>query len=188
MRLFLLPLSVRRSFIYCDKNHAISPQKLITAGSTSKSVSENTNSTASNEVSQGQPVAQNYMDKMTTKAASMWSDWEKSEGGWKFQVTKYGNAALRRIPYQEWGLKSLPPLTEARRQSGLVDYRSDPVGVSFPPSFLKKSEVDSTLLKLSQERQALHKKMMWYCLAGAPLTLPCALVPMSVLHYSKNNR
>jgi hypothetical protein len=175
MRLFLLPLSTRRTFVYCDKHFAISTQKLITGGSTSKSSSQNNTSTASNELSESQPAAQNYIDKLTTKAATTWSGWEKAEGGWKLQLTKYGNAALRRIPYEEWGLKSFPPHSKKKAEDSL---KGKPVGVLFPPTFLKQEKVGSTLLTLAKERQSLHKQRMWYCLIGAPLTLPFALVPM----------
>jgi hypothetical protein len=180
MRLFLLPLSTRRTFIYCDKHFAISPKKLITAGSTSINRTPKTStSTASSEVQEeSQPSAQSYIDKITTKAASTWSGWEQAEGGWKKQLTTYGNAALRRIPYEEWGLKSFPPINNKRQDDALAQYQTKPVGVLFPPSFLKPSEVETTLLKLSKERQTMHQQRMWYCLVGAPLTLPFALIPV----------
>ena len=89
MRLFLLPISTRRSLIYCEKLHEKAPKD------------------------------RSYYDKITLKANETWVAWEKDEKAiwdWKKKVTFYGNQALKRIPYEEWGLKTIPALTAKRRQ------------------------------------------------------------------------
>ncbi|KAH0539139.1 hypothetical protein FGG08_004311 [Glutinoglossum americanum] len=88
MRLFLLPISTKRALIYCEKS-----SKLPTDRKT-------------------------LLDKATTKAAQIWLQWEKSNKKWQKTVTEYGNKAFQRIPFEEWGLKSIPPLSPRRRAEG----------------------------------------------------------------------
>jgi Mitochondrial K+-H+ exchange-related len=103
---------------------------------------------------------------------------------------------LRRIPFEEWALKSLPPLTAKRRSEieGLsssslsaaeleTNIQKKKIKVLFPgPSQrspgLKKQDIRSILETLATERQEMHKRRMIGSLIGAPLTLPFALVPM----------
>jgi len=94
-------------------------------------------------------------------------------------VTGYGNAILRRIPYEEWGLKSLPPLT-AKRKSTALEYAASGVRIPvlFPPSFLATGKVVDVLKKLATERQELHRKRMIWSAVCTPLTLPFALIPV----------
>ncbi|KAL8939345.1 MAG: hypothetical protein Q9216_003409 [Gyalolechia sp. 2 TL-2023] len=84
MRLFLLPISTKRSLIYCQR----------------------LNRQITSETTLG--------DKITTRASNTWLKWEKAEKGWKKKVTDYGNKLFARIPYEEWGLKSVPPLSKRR--------------------------------------------------------------------------
>ena len=82
MRLFILPISTRRTLIYCER---IAPS--LAPGATKP------------------PLA----DRIITKSSAVWTSWEKAEKGWQKKVTDYGNALFRRIPFEEWGLKTLPP-------------------------------------------------------------------------------
>jgi hypothetical protein len=149
MRLFLLPIATRRTLIYCDR------------------------SSLKNVSSQAPP---SFIDKLTTKATTTWASWERTEGGWKKKLTTYGDVMFKRIPYQEWGLKSIPALT-AKRRGEALDTRK-PVEVVFPGMYLKEAGVGETVRKLAVERQTLHRKRMIWSLIGAPLTLPFALVPV----------
>jgi hypothetical protein len=160
MRLFLLPISARRTLIYCDRT----------------SVAKN----GSNKQIQAQDnrASQSYLDRATTKAATTWSEWERAQGGWKKTLTTYGNALLRRIPYEEWGLKSFPPLTTKLKEAYETGRTSGPIPVIFPSTFLPKLNVGHVLSKLANERQDLHRKRMIGSAIGAPLTLPFALVPV----------
>jgi len=161
MRLFLLPISTRRTLIYCDRSPL------------ARNVVKSSTTT---EKEKDEP--QSYLDRATTKAATTWSDWENANGGWKKTLTTYGNAFLRRIPYEEWGLKSLPPLTSKLRDAYDAGKKSTPILVLFPSSFLPTSKVAQTLSTLSMERQDLHRKRMIGSAIGAPLTLPFALIPV----------
>jgi hypothetical protein len=162
MRLFLLPISARRTLIYCDVQHGSKVVKSISAL----------------KPNQEQIQPQSLLQKATDKASSTWSGWEKADGGWKKTLTSYGNALLRRIPYQEWGLKSLPPWTAKLGQTYDSAKALTPVDVIFPGSFLRKSNVVNVLRTLATERQELHRKRMIWSAIGAPLTLPFALIPM----------
>lgn len=79
MRIFLLPLTTRQAFIYCQR---LSPKPA---------------------------AQRNLLDRVNKKATDTWAAWEAAEKGWRRQVVKYGNRALQRISYQEWALKSFPP-------------------------------------------------------------------------------
>jgi hypothetical protein len=115
-------------------------------------------------------------DKITKKAAKLWADWERKESGWQRKVVDYGNYAFRRIPYQEWGLKSVPSLSARKRQVKLSG--REQVDLVFPPSIIPAQKAEQVLLTLGTDREALHKRKLMWCLIGMPITLPFALVPM----------
>lgn len=83
MRLFLLPISTRRTLVYCDR------------------VATQVN--ASGKLS--------YHDRIVNKANATWADWENSPNKYKKKLTDYGNVIFNRISYEEWGLKTLPSST-----------------------------------------------------------------------------
>ena len=147
MRLYLLPITTRRTLLY--------GQRLNTAAAAAQ---------------------QTLLDKTQNRAAKLWADWEKKEKGWQKTVVNYGNYALRRIPYQEWGLKSAPPLSTKRKDDELRG--TDTVEVIYPKLLIPTDKVNNVLETLSTEREALHKKKFIYCLIGMPITIPFALVPM----------
>lgn len=118
------------------------------------------------------------MDKIQNKAAQTWADWEKKESGWQRTIVRYGNQALRRIPYEEWGLKSVPPLSTKRADDELKG--SDKVEVFYPQSLIPQSNISDVLQKLSTEREGLHRKRLIWCLVGMPISAPFAAVPMCV--------
>ncbi|KAF4977449.1 hypothetical protein FZEAL_6013 [Fusarium zealandicum] len=147
MRLFLLPLSTRRTLLYAKRLDV---------------------ATAAHERS--------YVDKGTAWAAKLWASWEKMDSGWKRKVVDYGNHAFRRIPYEEWGLKSLPPLSTRRRNEELD--RREKVELCYPSSVIPPHKAEGILKTLATERQALHRKRLIWCVIGMPITIPCALVPV----------
>lgn len=147
MRLYLLPISTRRTLLYCQRlNVSVSKEPSI-------------------------------LDRGTTRAANLWAKWETKESGWQKKVVVWGNNALKRIPFEEWGLKSIPPLS-ARRKLEELEAGQATVEVSFPSIIIPKGEVAEVLRKLGTEREALHKSRMIYCIVGMPITAPVALVPM----------
>lgn len=153
MRLFLLPISTRRALIYCERRSAAAGEK------------------------------PSVLDKVTNKANQTWADWEKVsaevpwyKGGWKKTVTVQGNRVLRRIPYQEWGLKTIPALSSRRREAELEG--SEVLEVKYPGLFLKSERVSPILQQLATERQSLHRKRLWWSIIGMPISAPFALVPM----------
>lgn len=149
MRLFLLPISTRRSLLYCEKLHE-------------KAVAD-----------------RNIIDKASIKAVETWAAWEKDDkavGNWKKKVTFYGNQALKRIPYEEWGLKTIPALTTKRKQA-ILEGR-EKYEVIFPGLFLHKEKVPQILKNMATERQAMHKKRLIWSIIIAPFTAPFMLVPM----------
>lgn len=147
MRLYLLPISTRRTLLYA--------QRL------------NTSTSSQN---------QSYVDKAATMAAKKWSEWEKKESGWQRKVVDYGNHAFRRIPYQEWGLKSVPPLSARRRDDEGTG--QEKVELVFPRSIIPVHKAEAILKTLATERQALHKKRLITSVVCMPLTIPFGLIPM----------
>ncbi|KAL1856710.1 hypothetical protein Plec18167_002430 [Paecilomyces lecythidis] len=146
MRLFLLPISTRRALIY------------------------------------GQPLAKqvseklSYTDKLTLKVAQTWSKWEEADKGWKKSLVTWGNTVQQRIPYEEWGLKSVPPLNERRRMEETTQGKK--IDLLFPSNAIKSDKVIPALRKLATERQDLHRKRMWWSIIIAPFTAPVALIPV----------
>jgi len=149
MRLFLLPISTRRTLIYCERL-----QPTLSPG-------------------QKPPL----LDRLLAKTSETWTKWEAADKGWQKKVTVYGNQLFRRIPFEEWGLKTLPPLTKTREREMIVTgkLRFD---VLFPGRFVKEGSVLGTLERLSRERQALHARKLWQSVALMPVTVPFALVPV----------
>ncbi|KAI0537593.1 mitochondrial K+-H+ exchange-related-domain-containing protein [Xylaria digitata] len=146
MRLFLLPISTRRTLLYCQKLQVLPSEK--------------------------QPL----VDKITSRAAKMWAGWEKRESGWQKSVVKYGNRALRRIPYEEWGLKSVPTLSARRREEELIGKEKH--HVIFPDSVISATRAPQILQTLATERESLHRSRMLWCFVGMPITAPFALIPV----------
>ncbi|KAJ9243929.1 hypothetical protein DTO169E5_2271 [Paecilomyces variotii] len=146
MRLFLLPVSTRRALIY------------------------------------GQPLTKqvanklSYTDRVTLKVAETWSKWEEAEKGWKKSLVTWGNTVQQRIPYEEWGLKSIPPLNERRRIEETTQGKK--IDLLFPGNAIKPEKVIAAVRKLATERQDLHRKRMWWSLIIAPFTAPIALIPV----------
>jgi Mitochondrial K+-H+ exchange-related len=148
MRLYLIPISTRRTLLYC--------QKLDVASS-------------------GQ---QTWSEKIQAKVARTWTEWERKDKGWQKWVVNNGNHALRRIPYEEWGLKSVPPLSQRRREGEMKG--TDKVEVLYPKSMFSTDKVPRVLETLATERQALHKKRLIWCFVGMPITAPIGLIPLCV--------
>ncbi|KAI5792235.1 mitochondrial K+-H+ exchange-related-domain-containing protein, partial [Pyronema domesticum] len=146
MRLYLIPITSRRTLIY--------GQRL-------------------NKITHAVP---SYMDKVSAKAAKLWLSWESAEKGWQKKVAEYGNKLFDRIPYEEWALKSIPPLS-ARRPEELTT-PSTPVEVIYPPSIISPSQIPSILRSLGTSSKAYHKRhLVWSCI-GMPIVVPFALVPV----------
>lgn len=116
------------------------------------------------------------VDKVAARAAKTWATWEKKEKGWQKTLVGYGNQAFRRIPFEEWGLKSVPPLSTRRRKEELEG--PGKVELVFPGSLIKTDDAEALAKKLATERQALHRQRMTWCLVAAPFTLPFALIPV----------
>lgn len=146
MRLFLIPLSPGKSLLYCKK------------------------------VELGAGVKATLGDRIAEKTTRIWQQWEKAERGWKRHVVVWGDKMLQRIPYQEWGLKSVPPLSSRRSAQELAAQM--PLELLFPRNVLRESRVLAELRTLATERQELHRRRMLWSFVMAPLTLPIALIPL----------
>ncbi|MCJ1478051.1 hypothetical protein MMC13_006726 [Lambiella insularis] len=146
MRLFLLPISTRRSLLYCQR---------LNVQLTSK---------------------QTYVEKITNRAGATWLKWEGADSGWQRKITVWGNELFKRIPYEEWGLKSIPPLS-TRRAAEEIEAQEE-TEVVYPSSIIEPGTVFDVVSKLATERQALHRKQMWFSIAGMPITAPFGLIPV----------
>ncbi|KAI1324150.1 mitochondrial K+-H+ exchange-related-domain-containing protein [Xylariaceae sp. FL0255] len=146
MRLFLLPISTRRTLLYCQKLQPLPQDKL------------------------------SLSDKAIARAAKLWAEWEKRERGWQKTVVNYGNKALRRIPYEEWGLKSVPSLSARRKKEEILGKEKN--FLIFPESIIPSEQASQVLHTLATERESLHRSKMWWSFVGMPLCAPFALVPI----------
>ena len=148
MRLFLLPVSTRQALIYCQR---VAPKPTKEIG---------------------------YVDWVTKKAADTWSKWEAAEKGWQKKITEYGNRGLQRIPYQEWGLKSFPPLTPQVQAEELAEHKK--FSIFYPENIIKTDDVPKVMGRLASERKNLHWKRFWWSMIGIPFTIPFGLIPVLV--------
>ncbi|RAL07187.1 mitochondrial K+-H+ exchange-related family protein [Aspergillus homomorphus CBS 101889] len=146
MRLFIVPISTRRALIYARP------------------------------VGQEISKERSYIDKITNKAAETWAKWEEAEKGWKKHLVNWGNRVQQRIPYQEWGLKSIPSLASQRRSD--KSYGTKKVDVLFPGNAIRSEKLHSLLYALATERQDLHRKRMYWSMLATPLTIPVGLLPV----------
>lgn len=149
MRIFLLPVSNRRTLLYCSKSTIAVPSAPGIA-----------------------PARPSIPDRIVARANATWADWEQAPSGWKKTLTDYGNRAFSRIAFEEWGLKTLP----AAHAAALESIKTTPV--VYPGRFLAEGEVLTTLRRLAQERQGLHKQRLWWSIVGMPLSAPFALIPI----------
>lgn len=147
MRLYLLPISTRRTYLYAQRLNVTTTEK-----------------------------NRGYIDKAVALAATKWSQWEQKESGWQRKVVDYGNHALRRIPFEEWGLKSVPPLSARRRDDELRG--KEKVQLVFPRAAIPLHKVESVIRTLATEREALHRKRLTWCVVGMPIAAPFGLVPV----------
>ncbi|PYI21550.1 hypothetical protein BO86DRAFT_373888 [Aspergillus japonicus CBS 114.51] len=146
MRIFIVPISTRRALIYARP------------------------------VGQELSKERTIVDKITNKAAETWAKWEEADKGWKKHLVSWGNRVQQRIPYQEWGLKSIPSLSSQQR----IDktYGTKKVDVLFPGNAVRSEKLHSLLQAIATERQDLHRKRMWWSLLATPLTIPVGLLPV----------
>ncbi|OQN97864.1 hypothetical protein B0A48_16175 [Cryoendolithus antarcticus] len=148
MRLFLLPISTRRTLIFCER-----VPSLLAPG-------------------QKPPL----QERAITRATESWASWETKTSGWQKWVTTSGNSLFRRIPFEEWGLKTVPPLTAKRRKE--VEEGNVKMEVLFPGGFVKEAEVMGTLGRIAKERQGWHRRKLWWSVGLMPVVAPFALVPV----------
>jgi hypothetical protein len=223
MRLFLLPISRTRTLLYCDKIYPktralpVASSSVIAPTGTIPSTNAINPSAPKvtapeNEVAKpagslrevffppkptnGSSIQEStILDRATDFAAGTWTGWEREEKGWQKKITVLGNSLLRRIPYEEWSLKSLPPLNKKRTE----DYEAIAKGVGedvqslrekrtvkvlFPQrdaanaTGLEEGNILKEIKSLAEGRTELHRRRMIYSLIAAPLTLPFALIPM----------
>lgn len=148
MRIFLLPLSTRQSLIYCHR--------LATKPSATDKFS--------------------IVDWVQRKATNTWADWEGAEKGWKKTIVTYGNKGFKRIPYQEWGLKSFPPSTPDLQAQQVTDGLK--FDVIFPGNVMNKDDVPKILARLANERKTLHWNRFIGSMIAIPFTVPFAIIPV----------
>lgn len=149
MRIFLLPISTRRTLLYAHRMNA---------------------------ATSSQQAKQSVLERIQEKAAKTWAGWEQKKSGWQKTVVGYGNEALKRIPYEEWALKSVPPLSTKRKDDELRG--DDKVEVVYPRKLVSADKVTEVLHALSTEREALHRRRLIWCFVGMPISAPFALVPI----------
>ncbi|KAJ5161602.1 hypothetical protein N7492_006994 [Penicillium capsulatum] len=146
MRLFLIPISTRRALIY--------------ARPLQKDVSK--------ELS--------LLDRATSKAAATWASWEEAEAGWKKRLVTWGNGMQQRIPFEEWGLKSIPSLNAQRRID--ENHENTKINVLFPGNAVRLDKIPGILHTIATERQEFHRKKMLWSFGLAPFTAPLGLIPV----------
>lgn len=149
MRLFLIPISTRRALIYARPLQKDRSKEL------------------------------SLLDRATSKAAATWASWEDAEKGWKKRLVTWGNGMQQRIPFEEWGLKSIPSLNAQRRID--EQYGNTKIDVLFPGNAVQQPKIPTILHTIATERQEFHRKKMLWSFGIAPLTAPFGLIPVYLL-------
>ena len=83
-----------------------------------------------------------------------------------------GNGIFRRIPFEEWGLKTLPTYSKSTVERAVA------ARVLFPGRFLEEGKVTGMLAKIATERQGLHKQRLVWSFVGMPFTIPVGILPV----------
>lgn len=145
MHLYLLPVSSRRTLIYCQKS-TVKAYKL------------------------------NWLDYGAVQVTKLWTRWENKESGWQKMIVKYGNKMLDNISFEEWNLKSIPPLYSQNKTKhhGM----NSEVKVFFPQAIIPPESVIETLRHLSTSRQNLHRSRMICSLFGMPFSALFVFIPL----------
>ncbi|KAK4948144.1 hypothetical protein LTR10_013198 [Elasticomyces elasticus] len=146
MRIFLLPLTTRQALIYCQR----APAK--------------------------PNVTPSIPDRVTKKVTETWAQWEAAKGGWRKTLVTYGNQGLKRIPYQEWGLKSFPPSNPKLQAEQIADNKK--FDVVYPGNVMHKDDVPKVMARLAKERKQLHWNRFIGSMVAMPFTIPFVLVPV----------
>ncbi|KAJ5676970.1 uncharacterized protein N7477_002603 [Penicillium maclennaniae] len=146
MRLFLIPISTRRALIYARPLRKDVPKEL------------------------------SLLDRATSKAAQTWASWEEAESGWKKYLVTWGNRVQQRIPFEEWGLKSIPSLASQKRID--EDHGKKRIEVLFPGNSVRLEKIPTILRAIATDRQEFHRKKMLWSFGFAPVTAPLGLIPV----------
>ncbi|KAH9480793.1 hypothetical protein JR316_0007393 [Psilocybe cubensis] len=107
------------------------------------------------------------------KAASVWSEFGKAEGGWKLKAYETGQALIDKTDFEELALRSFNP-SDINCQDTVKIPLIYPPSV-FPPS---ASAVLAELQAHIASRIELHKKGLYLWSAAIPPTLPLKLIPI----------
>lgn len=92
-------------------------------------------------------------------------------------VSTYGNKLFQKLPHEEWGLKSVPPLTAGRKYKTVNS--KDAVRLEFPSSLIKEDAVMESLRYFGgKAKYAYHTKWMLGNIIGMPISVPFGLIPM----------
>ncbi|KAI6245037.1 hypothetical protein HI914_07096 [Erysiphe necator] len=150
MHLYLFPISTRRTLIFCQKSSVIADKK---------------------------KIHNLWLDYGITRATKLWSGWEQKEAGWQKSVVLFGNMLLEKIPFEEWALKSIPPLPSTSRHKAKVANMKK-IEVTFPQSLILESKVLEITRKLGTQRQKWHRSRMIISLIGMPLCIPLTIIPV----------
>ena len=100
LRLYILPISTRRSLLYCQTLKSSSSGSNASSSPTASPHTQTWTSSPRGKIT-------HYLDLATQKVTSKWLLWETAEWGWQRWLTRTGNRVLYNLPYEEWGLKSV---------------------------------------------------------------------------------
>ncbi|UZJ57176.1 hypothetical protein CBS101457_006496 [Exobasidium rhododendri] len=148
------------------------------------------------------PLTTRAMNKASDFWVGLGREDQKSTFDWKKKTYNLGEKVMDQIEYEEWALKGVDPtfgpsikanrtrseegvrLKEAHQDSKeAVDSNTSTdtlikVPLLFPPSLLDPKRLLSHLEGMTARRQPHHWRRLIYCVAGMPLTIPFALIPV----------
>lgn len=165
MKLIFLPLTAQRSLIFCEKQ--------------------------TTPLVRSKPKLD---DRVASKAGKIWSNFEASDKKWKQKIVKWTGKLLDSVPFEENGLRTVPPMNTYMRklkssnshiseQQAIqedVTHNLEPFELLYPHSASGFNSFDAASQKLKSfvdHAKQTHVRQALWCFAGLPLTLPFAINP-----------
>lgn len=165
MKLIFLPLTVRRSLIFCEKQ--------------------------TTPLVRSKPKLD---ERIASKAGKIWSNFEASDKKWKLKIVKWTGKLLDTVPFEENGLRTVPPrntymrklktsdshISERQAIQEDVTHHLEPFELLYPHSAAGFTSFESASNKLKTviaRAKQTHIRQALLCFVGLPLTLPFAINP-----------
>ncbi|CCF60733.1 hypothetical protein KAFR_0L01250 [Kazachstania africana CBS 2517] len=133
-------------------------------------------------------ATENWLIQKTIK---MWNKLEKSDNKVSQKFVKLMQSLIDKVSIDEKTLMSIPgesyllkrtkelgPLTSKQYKNSNSPLKIKLIKVYYPSNRISKVDLTNKLTALHQNGLKLHRRRLWQCLIGIPLTFPIILIPI----------